>query len=113
MIVQLRPDAPPSLTDLDRLDRLHAECEGALADMVTGSLCRPDDDGAHVWLDIAAAREAGAAAAADPSWPDAFDGMIAYARSKGWTDDTHVRAHVEQAGARTSDHAERQTGRTS
>lgn len=97
MIVRLSPDAPPALTDVDRLDRLHADCPGALADMASGPLCRPDDDGEHVWLDIAEARSAGASSSTDADWPSKFDGMIAYATSKGWTDEagTHVRAHIQ------------------
>lgn len=98
MILLLSPDTPPQLTDVDRLDRLHAECPGELTDMMAGSLCRFDDDGAHVWLDIAAARAAGAAAADPGDWVDRYDAMIAYAVSKGWGDGngTHVRAHVER-----------------
>lgn len=105
MIVQLRVGAPPALADVDRLDRLHAECPGALADMATGPLCRPDDDGAHVWLDIAEARAAGAAASDDAGWTGKFDDMIAYATSKGWTDDTGslVRAHIEFTADHTGD----------
>jgi hypothetical protein len=98
MIVLLSPDAPPVLVDVDRLDRLHAESSGSPDDMMTGSLCRFDDDGEHVWLDISAARAAGAEASHDEAWPTKYDAMIAYATSKGWTDDagTHVRAHVER-----------------
>lgn len=99
VIVLLTTDAPPALSDVGRLDRLHAESQGPLGDMMTGPLCRFDDDGEHVWLDIAVARAAGAAAVGDGAWADRFDGMIAYARSKGWADEagTHVRAHVERA----------------
>jgi hypothetical protein len=98
MIVLLSPDAAPTLGDVDRLDRLHADSPGPLGDMMTGSLCRFDDDDEHVWIDIAAARAAGAEASDDGAWPARYDGMIAYATSKGWTDDadTHVRAHVER-----------------
>ena len=97
MIVLLSPHLPPMLTDVDRLDRLHAESPGPLAGMMAGSLCRVDPDGEYVWLDIAAARAAGAEASDDTGWADAYDAMIAYATTKGWTDDagTHVRAHVE------------------
>jgi hypothetical protein len=103
MIVRLSPDAPPALDDVDRLDRLHAECPGPLASMATGPLCRADEDGEHVWLDIAAARAAGAAASADQGFGDRFDAMIEFATSKGWTDDagTHVRAHIERTGGTT------------
>lgn len=101
MIVQLSPNAPPALTDLERFDRLHADCPGVLADMATGPLCDPDADGEHVWLDVAAARAAGAEEAPDATaFTEQFDGMIAYATSKGWTNEagTHVRAHVEHTG---------------
>lgn len=98
MIVLLSPDVPPTLTDVERLDQLHAESPGPLDDMMAGSLCRFDPDGRHVWLDIAVARAAGAEVS-DDDWADQYDAMIAYATSKGWTDDagTHVRAHVELA----------------
>lgn len=101
MIVRLSPDDPPVLADVDRLDRLHAETPGALADMMPGPLCRFDDDGEHVWLDIAGARSAGSAATDDAEWPGRYDAMISYATSKGWTDaaGTHVRAHVERSDA--------------
>lgn len=101
MIVRLAADAPPALADLERLDRLHAESPGPLADMAPGPLCRFDDDGEHVWLDIAAARDVGSTRSDDAGWVVRFDAMIAYATSKGWTDDTgtHVRAHVERSDA--------------
>ena len=103
MIVQLSRDAPPALVDADHLDRLHAESPGPLDEMMAGPLCRFDDDGEHVWLDIAAARASGADASADGEWSAQFDGMIAYATSKGWTDGagTHVRAHVERTDLRS------------
>ena len=99
MIVLLSPDVPPALTDVDRLDQLHAESPGPLDDMMDGSLCRFDPDGEHVWLDISVARAAGAEVSDDDGWADRYDTMIAYATSKGWTDavGTHVRAHVELA----------------
>jgi len=103
VIVRLSPADPAELVDLDRLDRLHAEVAENAA--VTGDRrldvvrwpdwCRPDDDGAHVWLDVARCRELGRDAAGD-GWVDGYDAMIAYATSKGWTDAdaTEVRAHV-------------------
>jgi hypothetical protein len=66
------------------------------------------DDGQHVWLYIEPLKAAAAAAAAaaatatlpaheQAEWSAGFDGMIAYAISKGWAnaDGTAVRAHVE------------------
>ncbi len=99
MIIVLTSSDAPSLTDLDRFDRLHAELHGDLDAARLDALCRPGDDD-HVWLDIAAARHAGALAASDPAFGDQFDAMISYARRSGWVDEagTHVRAHVEPAG---------------
>ncbi len=98
MIVVLTAHEPPLLTDLDRLDRLHAELHGELGAARLGALCERADD-EHVWLDVARARAAGMAAATDPTFDERFDAMIAYAGSKGWINDpgTHVRAHVERA----------------
>jgi hypothetical protein len=97
MIIRLSHDAPPSLTDLDRFDRLHAESPGDPAAMRTGPLCTVDDDGAHVWLDIVTARAEGRHAGGD-GFVTGFDAMVGLATAKGWTNDagTHVRAHVER-----------------
>jgi len=53
----------------------------------------------HAWIRIEALREL-AGAAATPEWEASLQGMLGYARSKGWVDDDldAVRAHVEQAG---------------
>jgi hypothetical protein len=99
MIIVLSSDGAPRLTDLERLDRLHAVLHGHLDDAELDPLCRRADDD-HVWLDVAAARDAGAAEADDPDFTTRYDAMIAYAERKGWLDETgrHVRAHVEPAG---------------
>ena len=55
-------------------------------------------EGEHAWLAIDALRRAAGAevpAAARPGWESGFDGMIAYATSKGWVADGAVRAHLE------------------
>jgi len=99
MIIVLTSTDAPGLTDLDRFDRLHAELHGDLGVARFDDLCRQGDDD-HVWLDIEAARRAGARESADPSFGDQFDAMISYARASGWVDGagTHVRAHVQPAG---------------
>jgi hypothetical protein len=53
-------------------------------------------DGEHVWLDpVAVKRLAGDGAG--PEWVGQFDGMIEFARSKGWVDQAgRVRAHIER-----------------
>jgi hypothetical protein len=98
MIIELGPTEPPRLTDLDRLDRLHALLDGSLDVARLDDLCERADD-EHVWLDVARARAIGVETANDPAFADGFDAMIDYATSKGWLDEagTHVRAHVETA----------------
>ena len=68
--------APEGLPDADLAARL-------------GELGRLDGD--HVWLSVEHLRQAGPA---DPGWAEGFDGMIGYARSKGWVEGDAVRAHV-------------------
>ena len=53
------------------------------------------DDG-HLWIAEAAIRH-WLVGLTDDLWDEGFSGMVAYARSKGWTDEagTHLRAHVE------------------
>lgn len=72
------------------------------ADVVPGlhGLGEPAPDGGHVWLHIERLKATAAATvAADQrdEWAADFDGMIAYARSKGWASDdgTSLRAHIE------------------
>ena len=99
MIVRLHRDADPELVDLDRLDRLHAEATAPLSDLRMAGWCRSDDD-AHVWLDVARCRSIGTTAVGE-AWGERYDQMIAYAASKGWTNEagTDVRAHVEHIGS--------------
>jgi len=97
VIVVLSPTRAPELTDVDRLDRLHAVCSGAVGDMQYDNVCLPGPDAAHVWLSIAELRRIGCELSRDSSFATEFDAMIAYAGSKGWLSDdsTCVRAHVE------------------
>jgi hypothetical protein len=54
----------------------------------------------HAWIPIDRVREL-AGAGATPEWEESFQGMLGYARSKGWVDDEldAVRAHVERPGS--------------
>ena len=70
-------------------DRAHLSALGALGQV----------DGDHVWLSIDALKAAAAATVPDDersAWADGYDGMIAYATSKGWAsaDGSAVRAHI-------------------
>ncbi len=53
----------------------------------------------HLWIDIAFVREL-AGDAADAEWESQFDGMLAYANSKGWIDEptNRVEAHIQPPG---------------
>ena len=99
MIIVLRADSPPRLTDADRLDRLHAEIDGELADEahVTqyDEFVRPADDD-HVWVDIDWLRTSGVAQVGDADYATKFDAMIAYATTKGWLDESGrcVKSHI-------------------
>jgi hypothetical protein len=55
-------------------------------------------DGEHAWIDVDAVADL-AGEAADDDWRAGFDGMVAYARDKGFLDDsgTVIRAHLEPA----------------
>jgi hypothetical protein len=52
--------------------------------------------GDHAWINIETLRTQ-SGRADDPEWSAQFDGMIAYAVSKGWVDETHqsLRAHLD------------------
>jgi hypothetical protein len=98
MIIVLRADTPPRLTDADRLDRLHAECDSDLGTIQFDEFVRPADDD-HVWVDVDWLRTSGMAQVGAPEFPADFDAMIAYATKQGWLDDagTSVRAHIVTA----------------
>ena len=53
----------------------------------------------HLWIDIAFVRDL-AGDAADAEWQAQFDGMLAYANSKGWIDEAanRVEAHIQPPG---------------
>jgi hypothetical protein len=96
MIIELSNDGVPRLTDVERLDRLHAISDDPRAAQYD-ELCQPGDDDDHVWIDVARLRDAGLAASDAPDFGDRFDAMIAYAATKGWLDEsgTRVRAHIQ------------------
>ena len=85
-----------SVEDPGNLRQLHAEFRGVSDDAAAAALAAVGlgtVDGDNAWLDAGALRAAGDGSAA---WATGFDGMLAYAASKGWSseDGTRVRAHV-------------------
>jgi hypothetical protein len=89
-------EARASVEDPGNLRQLHAEFRGVNDDAADAALAAAGlgrADGDHAWLDAGALRAAGDGSAA---WAAGFDGMLAYAASKGWAsaDSTRVRAHI-------------------
>jgi hypothetical protein len=77
--------------DLKRLDAV-VHGTGDIAATLGGHGAM-DDDGSHLWIDIAWLRIAAGAGQPD-TWPAQFDGMVAYATSKGWSNPDHTRLRV-------------------
>jgi hypothetical protein len=90
------------VADVDDLGRLHVAV-GAVTDeeadqaLRAAGLGRLDDGTA--WLDVAALRAAAEPRATAADWAARWDGMVEFARGKGWVGDdgTTLRAHVEPA----------------
>jgi hypothetical protein len=103
--VDLTSDPPlVTLEEPDDCTRFHlvvyggrdaARVYGALVDAAAGRL---ENDDALITIDSVRRMAAGRVA---DDWDDRFDGMLGYARSKSWIDDTNnaVRAHIEYVGA--------------
>lgn len=89
----------PSLLEPEDCKRFHVEVvdlpagPDALLDAL-GAWADGGDD-THVWIRIDAVRAAAAGRVA-ATWDADFDGMVAFAGSKGWLDaaGTAIRAHV-------------------
>jgi hypothetical protein len=93
------------VVDVDDLTRLHLavgaltddEADAALREAGLGRLVGADSG----VVDVAALRAAAAAQATSPTWAQDFEGMVAYAESKGWTadDGASLQVHVEPAAS--------------
>jgi hypothetical protein len=88
--------ARATVEDAQNLKQLHAEIrgvdDGAAAEALrTAGLGRIDGD--HAWLDTAALKTAGDGSS---GWTVDFYAMLAYAKTRGWTndDESQVRAHI-------------------
>ena len=99
MIVRVTGGADAMVEEPDVLTRFHVETDvtdpGALSQALA-ELGTVEDD--HAWISIDALRRA-VEGQVSADWAEKFDGMCAYARSKGWVDDagTSLRAHIERA----------------
>lgn len=98
MIVHVHADDRITLEDPDTFTAFHVVAPGRDAASVAATIggdARADEQG-HVWLPIAQLHRLGEAHGG-AEWRAGFDGMIAWAASKGWVegDGTLVRAHLE------------------
>ena len=99
MIVRIDSDGNTSLDDPDTFTAFHVHAAGLTSAQVAGVLgsgaaAGPEDG--HVWIPIDRLHALGAEhGGAD--WREGCDGMIAYARTKGWVDESgdRVLAHIE------------------
>jgi hypothetical protein len=77
---------------------VHAHADAETLRRAVGALGRSDGD-SFVFVDPNALVRLPGALAHDPEWHTSLDGMLEFARSKGWVDASGmVRAHVQWTG---------------
>jgi hypothetical protein len=78
---------------------VHVAGDGAIGPAL-GDLGRADANGQHAWIGIDELRRRAEPARSD-GWGERFDGMVGFARSKGWLDDDGdaLRAHIVRSGS--------------
>ena len=90
-----------TLEDAGNFREFHVAIDGDVAAAVAafdGRATASERDN-HLWIDIALVQEL-AGDAVDAEWQSQFDGMLAYANSKGWIDEAanRVEAHIQPPG---------------
>lgn len=99
MIIDIdRAAASVTVVEPDVLDAFSVRSD-TIDDVAVGQAMGPAGRAAgdaHVWVDAAWVR-AQVGDRAGPDWVERFEQMVAYAASKGWTDEagTHIKAHIE------------------
>ena len=92
-----------ALIEPEDCKRFHIFAAGGDVDAVRRALggcaypdAHPDAAEGHAWVHVDWVR-AQAEGAADPGWAAEFEGMLGYARSKGWLNEagTAIAAHIE------------------
>jgi len=90
-----------TLEDAGNFREFHVAIDGdvAAAVAVFGGRAAVSVRDNHLWIDIAFVQEL-AGDAADTEWQAQFEGMLAYANSKGWIDEpaNRVEAHIQPPG---------------
>ncbi|WP_419925114.1 hypothetical protein [Candidatus Poriferisocius sp.] len=90
-----------TLEDANNFREFHVAIDGDVAAAVAAFRDRSaaSERANHLWIDIAFVRDL-AGDAADAEWQAQFEGMLAYANSKGWIDEpaNRVEAHIQPPG---------------
>jgi hypothetical protein len=89
----------------DHTDRLQVDVRAGVSDELARSQLSSLGlmDGAHVWLDVEQLR-ALSGRADDVHWAEQFEGMLHYARNRGWLREAALlRAHLTRADVPTQD----------
>ena len=97
MLIRVASDGQVSLEGADDFKRfsIGAAADAPLATALRG-IARLEGEG-HAWVSPDGLRRL-TPLAGTPAWEEGFGKMLAYATSKGWTDESGaVRAHIEIA----------------
>lgn len=99
MIVHVHEDSSITLDEADTFTAFEVSAPPVPSAQVAAAFGFDAEarDEEHVWISIARLRSLGRAFGG-PTWQTGCDGMLGYARSKGWVDDERrmVRAHIER-----------------
>ncbi len=99
MYVEISPTDDAAVKDPENLRELAVRAPGGLAQQEVEQALAAAGlgvvDNGHAWLEVAQLRASGTAQ--PPQWAEGFDGMIAFAKSRGWIseDGRSVRAHID------------------
>jgi len=89
----------------DHTDRLQVDVRAGVSDELARSQLSSLGlmDGTHVWLDVERLR-ALSGRAGDAHWAEQFEGMLRYARNRGWLREAALlRAHLTRADVPAQD----------
>jgi hypothetical protein len=95
MYVRITPTEQAHLVEPDVLTALAVQIVGD-APRDLGKLGSFDGD--HAWLGVNALRAAAHQIGVPDDWDEQFDGMLAFAKSRGWlsSSGSALRAHIDQ-----------------